>query len=68
MVEENIRENIENKDIMVSNSFFSKDSISYIPQNKKKKYSVEEKRWKILNYIQKNPRYGYGIFPNTPDY
>jgi len=55
MVEENIRENIENKDIMVSNSFFSKDSISYIPQNKKKKYSVEEKRWKILNYIQKNP-------------
>jgi len=55
MEEENIRENTENKDEGVSNAFFSEDNISYIPQNNKKKYSVEEKRWKILNYIQKNP-------------
>lgn len=55
MKEQNIRENTENKDIMVSDSFFSGDSISYIPQNNKKKYSVEQKRWQILNYIQKNP-------------
>lgn len=55
MEEENIRENTENKEIIVSDSFFSGESISYIPQNDKKKYSVEEKRWKILNYIQKNP-------------
>lgn len=55
MEEENIRENTENKDVMVSDSFFSGEGISYIPQNSKKEYSVEEKRWKILNYIQKNP-------------
>ena len=54
-MEENIRENVENKDKVVSNSFFSKEDISYIPQNERKKYSVEEKRWQILHYIQKNP-------------
>ena len=55
MVGQNIRENMENKEIMASDSFFSEDSISYIPQNNSKKLSVEEKRWQILNYIQKNP-------------
>lgn len=55
MVEESIRKNIANKDKVMSNSFFSKDDISYIVQNDKEKYSVEEKRWQILNYIQKNP-------------
>ena len=55
MVEEIKGENIENKDEVVSNSFFSKEDISYISQNGKRKYSVEEKRWQILSYIQKHP-------------
>ena len=55
MEEENKGENRDIKGKMVYNSFFSKEDISYIPQNESKKYSVEEKRWQILNYIQKHP-------------
>ena len=55
-MEEEIKgENIDNKGKVMSNSFSSKEDISYIPQNESKKYSVEEKRWQILNYIQKHP-------------
>ena len=55
MIEGNKGENMDNQSGVVSDSFFSKEDISYIPQNERKKYSVEEKRWQILNYIQKNP-------------
>jgi len=55
MNEQNIKETSKNSEVMGYNSFFSRDSISYIPQNGKKKLSVEEKRWQILSYIQKNP-------------
>ena len=44
MVEEIKGENIGNKDNVISNSFFPKEDISYIPQNERKKYAVEEKR------------------------
>ena len=55
MEEENKGENRDNQGKMVYNSFFSKEDISYTSKNESKKSSVEEKRWKILNYIQKHP-------------
>jgi len=55
MIDKNDREKTKNNKNITSNSFFSEEDISYISKSKKKKYSVEEKRWQILNYIQKNP-------------
>lgn len=55
MEEQNTKENDENLKDGVTKPFFSGESISYIPQNVKEKLSVEQKRWQILNYIQKNP-------------